>query len=158
MQRSSPSMNEGRPVASGLTPQDFNSARSSSPTKASMTRTGLSSQIQSSRHSGKSVLCPRSMPSTKRFIRSPANRAGIITRESIRPTRFYTARASQQRSKPRPMFGAMDFGIADYRQGASREQAAQIAIASFADIAEPVLASTRVLLGDKANPGREAPP
>jgi hypothetical protein len=35
-------------------------------------RTGLSSQIQSSRHSGNSVVCPRSVPSTKRPIRSPA--------------------------------------------------------------------------------------
>src|SRR6202030_2067130 len=42
----------------------------SPPTKTSITRTGLSSQIQSSRHSGNSVLCPRSIPSTKRFIRS----------------------------------------------------------------------------------------
>lgn len=33
---------------------------------------------------------------------------------------------------------------------------AQITIASFADIAEPVLASARVMLGDNANPGREA--
>ena len=33
--------------------------------------TGLFSSIQSSRHSGNSVLCPRSAPSTKRFIRSP---------------------------------------------------------------------------------------
>ena len=36
----------------------------------------------------------------------------------------------------------MDFGIADHRQGADREQTAQITIASFADIAKPVLAST----------------
>ena len=33
--------------------------------------TGLFSSIQSSRHSGNSVLCPRSAPSMKRFIRSP---------------------------------------------------------------------------------------
>ena len=56
------------------------------------------------------------------------------------------------------MFGAMDFGIADYRQRASREQAAQIAIASFADIAELVLATARVLLWDQPDPGREVPP
>jgi hypothetical protein len=31
------------------------------------------------------------------------------------------------------MLGAMDFGIADHRQRAGREQAAQIAVASFAD-------------------------
>src|SRR3977135_4060505 len=61
---------EGRPVASGSPPQNRSSARSSPPTKTSITRTGLSSQIHSSRHSGKRVLCPRSIPSTKRFIRS----------------------------------------------------------------------------------------
>src|ERR1700726_4332091 len=61
---------EGRPVASGSTPQNRSSARSSPPTKTSITRTGLSSQTQSSRHSGNNVLCPRSIPSTKRFIRS----------------------------------------------------------------------------------------
>ena len=39
------------------------------------------------------------------------------------------------------MPGAMDFGIADDGERAGREQAAQVAIASFADIAEPVLAA-----------------
>src|SRR5579863_2456785 len=47
----------------------------------------------------------------------------------------------QQRGEPRPMLDAMDVGTADDRQRANREQAAQIAIAAFADIAEPVLAS-----------------
>jgi hypothetical protein len=37
------------------------------------------------------------------------------------------------------MFCAMDFGIADHRQRTGREQAAQIAVAAFADIAKPVL-------------------
>ena len=55
------------------------------------------------------------------------------------------------------MLGAMDFGIANDGERARREQAAQIAIASFADTAEPVLASARVLLGDKPDPGREVP-
>src|SRR5262249_3866696 len=59
---------EGRPVASGSTPPKLSSARSSSSTNTSIARTGLSSQIQSSRHSGNSVLCPRSAPSTNRFI------------------------------------------------------------------------------------------
>src|SRR5439155_24040182 len=48
----------------------------------------------------------------------------------------------QQCREPRSMPGAMDFGIADDGERAGREQAAQIAIASFADIAEPILAST----------------
>src|ERR1700737_131263 len=81
---------EGRPVASGSTPQNRSSARSSPPTKSSITRTGLSSQIQSSRHSGNSVLCPRSTPSTKRLI--------SFSRESVRenrtPRRFHTARVN----------------------------------------------------------------
>ena len=37
------------------------------------------------------------------------------------------------------MRGAMDFGIADDGERAGREQAAQIAIAAFADTAKPVL-------------------
>src|SRR6266498_3691346 len=60
---------EGRPVASASTPPNLSSARSSRSTNTSIARTGLSSQIQSSRHSGNSVFCPRSVPSTKRFIR-----------------------------------------------------------------------------------------
>ena len=55
------------------------------------------------------------------------------------------------------MSGAMDLGIADHGERAGREQAAQIAIASFADIAEPVLAAARVLLRDETDPGREVP-
>src|SRR6266540_429714 len=46
----------------------------------------------------------------------------------------------QQCRKPGPMFGAMDLGIADDGQRACCEQAAQIAIALFADTAELVLA------------------
>jgi len=47
----------------------------------------------------------------------------------------------QQRGEPRPMLGAMDLGVPDHGECACREQAAQIAIAAFADIAQPVLAS-----------------
>src|SRR5437016_1947145 len=64
----------------------------------------------------------------------------------------------QQCRKPGPMFGAMDLGIADDGQRACREQAAQIAIALFADTAELVLAPTRVLLRHEPDPGREIPP
>ena len=56
------------------------------------------------------------------------------------------------------MLGTVDFGLADHRQRAGREQAAQIAVASFADIAQPVLATARVLLGDQSDPGREVTP
>src|SRR4029079_6802441 len=58
------------PVASGATPSKPSLNKSSFSTKASITRTGLSSSIQSSRHSGNNAACPRSTPSTKRFIRS----------------------------------------------------------------------------------------
>src|SRR5260221_12942186 len=71
---------EGRPVASGSTPPNPSSARSSSSTKTSIARTGLSSQIQSSRHSGNSVACARSVPSTKRLIRSSRESLARLTR------------------------------------------------------------------------------
>ena len=63
----------------------------------------------------------------------------------------------QHRGEPRSILGAMDFGIADDGERAGREQAAQIAIASFADTAEFVLAAARVLLRHQPDPGREVP-
>src|SRR6516164_7407920 len=87
---------EGRPVVSGSTPPNPSSARSSSPTKTSIARTGLSSQIQSSRYSGKSVLWLRSSPSTKRLI--------SCSRESVRENRtsrrFHTARVACAQAYP----------------------------------------------------------
>src|SRR5450631_2634778 len=56
------------------------------------------------------------------------------------------------------LFGAMDLGVTDDRKCAGHEQATQIAITLFADIAEPVLASTRVLLWHDTYPGREVAP
>src|SRR6516162_5731865 len=53
--------------------------------------------------------------------------------------------------------GAMDLGIADHGERASREQAAQIAIALLADAAKLVFTPARVLLRHKPNPGREVP-
>ena len=55
------------------------------------------------------------------------------------------------------MLGTVDLGITDDGERASREQAAQIAIALFADTAEPVLAPARVLLRHHPDPGREVP-
>jgi hypothetical protein len=52
----------------------------------------------------------------------------------------------QQRREPRAMLGAVDFGVPDDGKRPGRQQAAQIEIASFADIAKPVLAFARVLL------------
>jgi hypothetical protein len=45
------------------------------------------------------------------------------------------------------MFGAMDFGIADHRQRAGREQAAQVAVSLFADTTQLILTPARALLG-----------
>jgi hypothetical protein len=56
------------------------------------------------------------------------------------------------------MLGAVELGIADHGERAGGEQAAQITIALFADVAELVLAPARVLLRDESNPGREIPP
>src|SRR5436853_2897451 len=72
-----------------------------------MTRTGLSSPIQSCRHSGNSVLCPRSAPSTKRLIRSSRkSRKNLIARiklngaflHSLGQKRKYSGRANVVRS------------------------------------------------------------
>jgi hypothetical protein len=64
----------------------------------------------------------------------------------------------QQPREPGPMPGAMDPGIADHGERASREQAAQIAITLLADAAKPVLAAAGVLLRHEPDPGREVPP
>src|SRR5215510_3927074 len=56
------------------------------------------------------------------------------------------------------MLGAMDLGISDDGKSAGREQAAQIAIAMFADAAELVLAAARVLLRHEPDPRREVSP
>src|SRR6187401_957682 len=45
----------------------------------------------------------------------------------------------QQCGEPWPMFGAMDLRITDDGERAGREQAAQVTITSFADVAEPIL-------------------
>jgi hypothetical protein len=51
----------------------------------------------------------------------------------------------------------MDLGVADHRQRASRGQAAQIAIALFADITKLLLTSARMLLRYETDPGCEVP-
>src|SRR6516165_6380980 len=61
----------------------------------------------------------------------------------------------QQCGEPRPVFGAMDLGIPDHRKRTGCEQTAQVAITLFADIAELVLAPTRVLPGHEPDPGRK---
>ena len=64
----------------------------------------------------------------------------------------------QQGREPGPMFGAMDLGVTDDSKRAGHEQAAQIAVTLFAYIAEPVLASTRVLFRHHTDPRREVAP
>jgi hypothetical protein len=59
----------------------------------------------------------------------------------------------QQCRKPGSMLCAMDLGIANHGEGAGGEQAAQIAIALFADTSELVLAPARVLLRHEPDPG-----
>src|SRR3712207_75806 len=81
---------DGRPVASGTTLSKPSALRSSASTKASMTRTGLSSPIQSSRLSGNRVVWLRSTPSTKRLIGSPKQ-----NRQSYHRPRFDTPRVIQ---------------------------------------------------------------
>ena len=61
---------------------------------------------QSSRHSGKSVLCPRSVPSTKRFIRSLANRVESLLRELHKARRFHTSRVKNGKAQCEQMFSA----------------------------------------------------
>ena len=56
------------------------------------------------------------------------------------------------------MPGAVDLGVADDGECTGHEQATQIAVTLFADAAEPVLASTGVLLRNQFNPGREITP
>jgi hypothetical protein len=57
----------------------------------------------------------------------------------------------QQRREPGPMFGAMDFSIADDGERTGHEQAAQIAVTLLADMAKPVLAPARMLLRHQPN-------
>src|SRR5215471_8357306 len=61
----------------------------------------------------------------------------------------------EQRREPRPMLGAVDFRVANDRERAGGEQAAQIAVTLFADTAKLVFASARVLLRHEPDPGRE---
>src|SRR5262249_7834421 len=64
----------------------------------------------------------------------------------------------QQRREPGPMLSAMELGITDHGQRPGREQASQIPIASFADVAKLFLAPARALLGHEPDPSREVPP
>src|SRR5215831_15170549 len=64
----------------------------------------------------------------------------------------------QQCCEPGPMFGAMDLGIANDGECTGHEQASQIAVALFADTAEPVLASARMLFRNEPDPSRKVTP
>jgi hypothetical protein len=64
-------MIEKRPVVSAATPSNPDLDKSSLPTKVSITRTGLPSSIQSSRHPETTLPETRSIPLTKRLIEFP---------------------------------------------------------------------------------------
>lgn len=64
----------------------------------------------------------------------------------------------QKCREPRSVSRAVDLGVADDGESSGREKTTQIAVASFADVAQPVLAAARVLLGDQSDPGREVTP
>ena len=106
-------------------------------------RTGLSSPIQSPRQSGNSVLCPRSVPSTKRLIRSPAYGTGIISRR-IKSSGAFLHNQGQTRTSSlgaaRPLPPSADIGPG----GQSVGQAAQFCLGWSAVLcsteAMPVLA------------------
>ncbi len=51
------------------------------------------------------------------------------------------------------MFGAMDLGVANDRERADGEQAAQIAVALLADAAKLLFTATRALFWYQSNPG-----
>src|SRR3974390_1551154 len=72
-----------------------------------------------------------------------------------RNRRDFGGSPSQQCCEPRSVLGAVDLGIADHGKCAGHEQASQIAVALFADTAEPVPTSARVLLGYQSDPTRE---
>jgi hypothetical protein len=77
-----------KPLASNPRP-----ARSSVLTNVSITRTGFFSSTQSSAHSGNNVICPRSTPSTNRFIQFPSNPNRITSCED-----FHTARVKLRKT------------------------------------------------------------
>src|SRR5262249_43527218 len=60
--------------------------------------------------------------------------------------------------EPRPMFRAMELGVADDSECAGHEQAAQIAIPLFADTAEFVSTPARVLPGNQSDPSEKLRP
>ena len=70
------------------------------------------------------MLCPRSIPSTKRFIRSSANRAESY-RKSHRPARFYTARVDRVfEPKPANLRALLQFPIMRFHVGGKRARSA----------------------------------
>src|SRR5262249_56359851 len=75
-----------------------------------------------------------------------------------RDGRHFGRPPGQQRGEPGPMPGAVEFGIADHRQRPGREEATQISVTSFTDVAELFLAAARVLLGHQPDPSPDAPP
>jgi hypothetical protein len=87
-----------QPVASGSTPLNPSSAKSNSSTKASITRTGLSSPIPSSRHSGKrgALRAIHALDETLHPI--PRSSCGIHTAPAI-SSRAFSNSQGQERTR-----------------------------------------------------------
>src|ERR1700693_1080847 len=107
------------------------------------------------------VLIAGSTGSAIRAVRPPNLRiTPVVPRDLVceRDDRNLGRPPRQQGREPGPMFGAMDLGVTDDRKRPGHEQAAQIAVTLLAYIAEPVLASARVLFRHNTDPGREVAP
>jgi hypothetical protein len=98
-----------------INPAEPKITRSSSSTKTSITRTGLSSTIQSSRPSGKSGLCPRSIPLNKALHPIPLQTPQESCRANQMKRRVFTARVKPGCSEAAalcPLFQQMDTSLA----------------------------------------------
>jgi hypothetical protein len=86
----------------------------------------LSASIQSSRHSGNNVDCPRSTPSTKRFIAtSPENRVTILSCEAFshslgRQQKLSSAAENLEFCAAGLCFGLGLADVTEHRRGAIR--------------------------------------
>src|SRR6516162_7154867 len=89
--------------------------------------------------------CSSSQPSHHAGCRRDPGHAGQLVGKGDRGD--FGVSPCQQCCEPGPMLCAMDLGIADHGERAGHEQAPQIAVTLFADTAELIPTSTRVLLG-----------
>jgi hypothetical protein len=81
--------------------------------------------------------------------------APVSTRMAVFLSRDYDAGASAATARIARKCGVTRLGIADHRQSACCKQAAQISIASLGNVAQLLLATARVLLGNQPDPRRK---